>query len=243
MKQKILAVLMIIAVLLCFMPTMAFADQTPATEIEPDAKTLVQEKANDLSITKRVVTNSDGAYDLVLEAFATGTSQVTTVSKPLDIVLVLDVSGSMDETTTTRTYNAEDRKDYSYSSIRNSQIQYYYKDSNDQYYPVYADYDWHLFSSNEYYLYYRIGNRSYSIGEKVMNRNQTIYTGVLYTATNKTAKKLDSMKFAAKNFVNTVAADAAANNVDHKIAVVKFASNKSDAVGNDGAVALTENNR
>ena len=44
MKQKILAVLMIIAVLLCFMPTMAFADQTPATEIEPDAKTLVQEK-------------------------------------------------------------------------------------------------------------------------------------------------------------------------------------------------------
>ena len=169
----------------------------------------------------------------MLEAFATGTSQVTTVSKPLDIVLVLDVSGSMDETTTTRTYNAEDRKDYSYSSIRNSQIQYYYKDSNDQYYPVYADYDWHLFSSNEYYLYYRIGNRSYSIGEKVMNRNQTIYTGVLYTATNKTAKKLDSMKFAAKNFVNTVAADAAANNVDHKIAVVKFASNKSDAVGND----------
>ena len=234
MKQKILAVLMIIAVLLCFMPTMAFADQTPATEIEPDAKTLVQEKANDLSITKRVVTNSDGAYDLVLEAFATGTSQVTTVSKPLDIVLVLDVSGSMDETTTTRTYNAEDSKDYSYSSIRNSQIQYYYKDSNDQYYPVYADYDWHLFSSNEYYLYYRIGNRSYSIGEKVMNRNQTIYTGVLYTATNKTAKKLDSMKFAAKNFVNTVAADAAVNNVDHKIAVVKFAGTKSSTIGNDG---------
>lgn len=233
MKQKILAVLMIIAVLLCFMPTMAFADQTPATEIEPDAKTLVQEKANDLSITKRVVTNSDGAYDLVLEAFATGTSQVTTVSKPLDVVLVLDVSGSMDETTTTRTYNAEDSKDYSYSSIRNSQIQYYYKDSNDQYYPVYADYDWHLFDSNEYYLYYRIGNRSYSIGEKVMNRNQTIYTGVLYTATNKTAKKLDSMKFAAKNFVNTVAADAAANNVDHKIAVVKFAGKKSDQSGND----------
>ncbi len=30
MKQKILAVLMIIAVLLCFMPTMAFADGEPA---------------------------------------------------------------------------------------------------------------------------------------------------------------------------------------------------------------------
>ena len=118
MKQKISAVLMIIAVLLCFMPTMTFANQTSTTESEPDAKTLVQEKANDLSITKRVVTNSDGSYDLVLEAFATGTSQVTTVSKPLDIVLVLDVSGSMDETTTTRTYTAQDSKDYSYSSIK-----------------------------------------------------------------------------------------------------------------------------
>ena len=234
MKQKISAVLMIIAVLLCFMPTMTFANQTSTTESEPDAKTLVQEKANDLSITKRVVTNSDGSYDLVLEAFATGTSQVTTVSKPLDIVLVLDVSGSMDETTTTRTYTAQDSKDYSYSSIRNSRTQYYYKDSNEQYYPVYAGYDWHLFGSTEYYLYYQIGNRSYSIGKTVTGINQTIYTGVLYTATTKTAKKLDSMKSAAKNFVNTVAADAAVNNVDHKIAVVKFAGTKSSTIDNDG---------
>ena len=232
MKQKILAVLMIIAVLLCFMPTMAFADQTPATEIEPDAKTLVQEKANDLSITKGVVTNSDGSYDLVLEAFATGTSQVTTVSKPLDIVLVLDVSGSMDDNTTTRTYTAQASKGYSYHDIENARTQYYYKNSNDQYYPVYAGYKWHLFDSDEYYLYYRIGYRDYRIGT-VTDRNQPIYTGVLYTADTKTAKKLDSMKAAAKNFVNTVAADAAANNVYHKIAVVKFAGKKSDQSGND----------
>ena len=232
MKQKILAVLMIIAVLLCFMPTMAFADQTPATEIEPDAKTLVQEKANDLSITKGVVTNSDGSYDLVLEAFATGTSQVTTVSKPLDIVLVLDVSGSMDDNTTTRTYTAQASKGYSYHDIESARTQYYYKDSNDQYYPVYAGYKWHLFDSDEYYLYYRIGYRDYRIGT-VTDRNQPIYTGVLYTADTKTAKKLDSMKAAAKNFVNTVAADAAANNVDHKIAVVKCAGKKSDRSGND----------
>lgn len=74
--------------------------------------------------------------------------------------------------------------------------------------------------------------RDYRIGT-VTDRNQPIYTGVLYTADTKTAKKLDSMKAAAKNFVNTVAADAAANNVDHKIAVVKFAGKKSDQSGND----------
>lgn len=233
MKQKILAVLMIIAVLLCFMPTMAFADQTPVTEIEPDAKTMVQEKANDLSITKGVVTNSDGSYDLVLEAFATGTSQVTTVSKPLDIVLVLDVSGSMDDNTTTRTYTAQASKGYSYHDIESARTQYYYKDSNDQYYPVYAGYKWHLFDSDEYYLYYRIGYRDYRIGSTLTDPKQTIYTGVLYTADTKTAKKLASMKAAAKNFVNTVAADAEVNKVEHKIAVVKFAGNKSSEIGNN----------
>ena len=193
MKQKILAVLMIIAVLLCFMPTMAFAQNGAEGESTPDPKTWVQKNDNDLNITKSVVDNKDGTYDLVLEAFATGTSQVTTVSKPLDIVLVLDVSGSMNEETYTRIYTEQDSKDYSYRSIRNSQTQYYYKDNNDQYHPVYADYDWHMFRPNEYYLYYQSGYRSHRIGSTVTDRDQTIYTGVLYTADTRIAKKLNSM--------------------------------------------------
>lgn len=46
---------------------------------------------------KKVTPNEDGTYTLTLEAYATGSS-VTTVTEesvPLDIVLVLDVSGSM----------------------------------------------------------------------------------------------------------------------------------------------------
>ncbi len=236
MKQKILAVLMIIAVLLCFMPTMAFAQNGAEGESTPDPKTWVQKNDNDLNITKSVVDNEDGTYDLVLEAFATGTSQVTTVSKPLDIVLVLDVSGSMDKYTKTRTYTEQKSKGYSYNSIMYDWTQYYYKDDNGQYYPVYADYAWikhgRLDWSAEYYLYYRIGNRDYRIGSTATKDNQTIYTGVLYTTTIKEEKKLDSMKAAAKNFVNTVASDAAANKVDHRIAVVKFAGKKSTQIGN-----------
>ena len=228
MNKKWMSFLLVLCMVLCLVPTTAFAEN-----IETDAKTSVYAKANDLNITKRVSNNGDGTYDLVMEAFATGTSQVTTVSKPLDIVLVLDVSGSMDDSTTTRTYKAQDSRDYSYSSIDDSRTQYYYKDNNGQYYPVYADYDWHLFRSTEYYLYYRIGNRNYPIGNTVTSREQTIYTGVLYIATSTTAKKLDSMKNAAKNFVNTVASDAVATNVDHRISVVKFSGSKSERIGND----------
>lgn len=41
---------------------------------------------------------SDGTYWIKLEAFATGSATITSVSKPSDIILVLDYSSSMDET-------------------------------------------------------------------------------------------------------------------------------------------------
>lgn len=42
--------------------------------------------------------NEDGSYTITLETFATGTSTLVTTSKPVDVVLVLDYSGSMNQT-------------------------------------------------------------------------------------------------------------------------------------------------
>jgi len=53
---------------------------------------------NGLDLSKTVRANKDGTYTITLEAFTTGTVSTTTESVPLDIVLVLDQSGSMDET-------------------------------------------------------------------------------------------------------------------------------------------------
>lgn len=50
-----------------------------------------------LETSKTVVKNSDGTYTLRLEAYATGATYTTETSKPTDIVLVLDTSGSMDD--------------------------------------------------------------------------------------------------------------------------------------------------
>lgn len=52
---------------------------------------------NGLETSKSVVKNADGTYTLRLEAYATGATYTTETSKPTDIVLVLDTSGSMDE--------------------------------------------------------------------------------------------------------------------------------------------------
>ena len=50
---------------------------------------------NGLEMSKDVKDNGNGTYTVTLEAYTTGTVTVTQTTKPMDIVLVLDQSGSM----------------------------------------------------------------------------------------------------------------------------------------------------
>lgn len=50
-----------------------------------------------LVMSKTIKKTADGQFLLTLEAYATGSTTTTTSTKPMDIVLVLDVSGSMGE--------------------------------------------------------------------------------------------------------------------------------------------------
>lgn len=50
-----------------------------------------------LVMSKTIKEGENGQFLLTLEAYATGSTTTTTSTKPVDIVLVLDVSGSMDE--------------------------------------------------------------------------------------------------------------------------------------------------
>ena len=82
MKKKVFAVFMIVAMLLCFMPSMAFAGGSAEAD-------------NGAVLKKTAVQNNDGSVEITLKAY-TGSKTVTSVrSKPVDIVLVLDQSGSM----------------------------------------------------------------------------------------------------------------------------------------------------
>ena len=50
-----------------------------------------------LVMSKTIKKGENGQFLLTLEAYATGSTTTTTSTKPVDIVLVLDVSGSMKE--------------------------------------------------------------------------------------------------------------------------------------------------
>ena len=95
MKKKFLALVLTLAMVLSLVPVTALATNgTPTTDKATESVTTSQDGVN---ITKKVVTDTEGNHNLVMEAYVEGTTETTISTKPLDIVLVLDVSGSMDE--------------------------------------------------------------------------------------------------------------------------------------------------
>ncbi len=117
MKKRIFAAFMAALMIVSVLPMNIFAADsgTPAAQALP----AVMENANQsdgVVLRKAAVPHTengvpDGTIDIILEAYTTGEVHQTTTSVPTDIVLVLDVSGSMDDdetatTTTTTTYEA-----------------------------------------------------------------------------------------------------------------------------------------
>ena len=157
---------------------------------------------------------------LTLEAYATGSTTTTTSTAPVDIVLVLDVSGSMDKSIVSYTYTA--------AYEINSNGTYYYQDANGQYQQAYYCSDCSNWYTEEHYDHWIFG--SYHGGTRLTPKTSADSTGTqFYTRTESTAKKIDALKTAVNGFIDSVAAKSA----DSQIAIVKFAGDKRDIVGND----------
>ena len=80
MKRRLMAVLMACVMTLSLLPISALATENSGMEFTKDARD-----------------NRDGTYTISMEAWATGKTTTSTTTVPLDIALVLDVSGSMDD--------------------------------------------------------------------------------------------------------------------------------------------------
>ena len=169
---------------------------------------------------------------LTLEAYATGSTTTTTSTAPVDIVLVLDVSGSMDESIVS----------YTYTPVYeiNSDGTYYYQDANGQYQQAYyCDgeyyYSWRENGTNHTPGWYTENHQSWGqcqgeSGTRLTPKTSADSTGTqFYTRTQSTTKKIDALRSAVNGFIDSVAAKSA----DSQIAIVKFAGDKTNKVGND----------
>lgn len=203
----------------------------PATAFAADGTTGGTEPTGSMVLSKTAELQDDGTYTIDLEAYSTGSTTITETTEkvPLDIVLVLDQSGSMDEDMG-GAYTAQNSAGYSYSDINNSRTTYYYQTSDGNYYEVQAG-RYRSGRNYQYYLYYTVDYTTYYLSgtgvtttrpSNITDRYATIWTGVLYTRT--TISRLDALKTAANTFIQSVQEDAETNTLDHKIAVVGFAS-------------------
>lgn len=176
------------------------------------------------------------AYDpstglLTLEAYATGSTTTTTSTEPVDIILVLDVSGSMKD-------NISDEYDYHETYSISTSGTYYYKDTNGQYQQAYycdgKYWDWGTESHHTPGWYSEnhqnnLGNCRGETGTRLTPKSSSADTVGTQFYTYSKLTKMDALKTAVNGFIDSVAAKSA----DSQIAIVKFAGDKKNTVGND----------
>lgn len=224
-----------LAFLLCLLMVATLLPVMGASATEGDVS------ATGVELNKTLMLETDGTYTITLEAYATGQVTSTTVTEPVptDFVLVLDQSGSMADDITSYTYNEQTSPGYTYNSLKKQTL--YYKDG-DAYYRVQRDYytTWSkLSSTNHYYLYYKKdGNTYYLSGtgttmtrpSQYTSKSETIWTGVLYTRTETSTRKLDALISAVTNFAASIRDQKDPNNqpIDHRVAIVGFSSDGYD---------------
>ena len=239
MRKRLLAILLALTLIVSLMPVGAMAVEGPGTGDggEPSTSSKVETNSNGVYIEKYVEPNPDGSYTLTLEAWSTKTVTGSSPQK-LDIVLVLDVSGSMDaamETTTTEEYVPVTRRgekitEWNYYNLTGHE--YYYKDG-ENYYRVRVQEEGGRFSRTYSLWYYDSSAQQYKqIGKTVDNRGDTIYDDILYqvyTSTSSTSK-MESMQEAVKIFIDTVNTNAGEN---ARISIVKFAGESYSRIGDD----------
>lgn len=161
-----------------------------------------------LYTNKSVSANSDGTWDINLEAYTTGTVKTTTSGVPADLVLTIDTSGSMYFTMGTS---------YSYSQLDTTKPDFYYHLGTNNYYTDYRNAL--IYRYNQWYIYHANGSWT-----KLSDINQ-------YTQKDYYVIRMSALKEAASSFIDQVYSDATNTTehsgqiVNHRIAITSFASN------------------
>lgn len=185
---------------------------------------------NGLVMSKTIKEGENGQFLLTLEAYATGSTTTTTSTKPVDIVLVLDVSGSMKD-------SISDKYDHYETYSIDTDGTYYYKDNNGQYQQAYycdgEYYSWgwkshHTpgwYTKDHQHLWQCQGKSGMPLTPKTSSADTA---GTQFYTYSKLTK-MNALKTAVNSFIDGVAEKSP----DSKVAVVKFAGYKRDSDGND----------
>lgn len=201
---------MCICMIFTLLPFSAFADG------EETYKT--HSETNGVVMDKTVTHVSDDTYKVTLEQYVEGSVTPGTTT-PIDVVLVLDVSGSMDEGF------GEGDAAYveEYNPKQSSNYTYYIKDANGRYTGVSWCSKCEEFTDGCTWFFDHVAGNKYT---PMTSAEDIASDHVQFFSSN---TKITALKSAVNSFIDVIAED----NPTSKIAIVKFAGDKKDTVGND----------
>lgn len=192
------------------LPFSAFADGEETYKTHSETNGVVMDKT-----VKHV---SGDRYKVTLEQYVSGSVTPGTTT-PIDAVLVLDVSGSMDkgfgkgDAAYVEEYNPE----------KNSNYTYYIKDANGRYTGVSWCSKCKEFTDGCTWFFGHFAGNKYT---PKTSAEDTTPGRVQFFSSN---TKITALKSAVNGFIDAIAT----GNPDSKIAIVKFAGDKKDTVGNE----------
>lgn len=227
--SKLLAAMLAAAMSLTLLPTTAMAVEGSTREGE-----------GDLVLNKTATLTDNGTYTIDLEAYATGESVTIKTTKPTDVVLVLDVSGSMADNYTYVSGEAwVSVKDY----VRDTPSDAHHLCADGTYSPVTWTKEGTANSTVRYTCDRCKATRKWSV--PLWNRipgegDDDSWNLWRYTQTTTTKPRIEALQEAANAFIDGVAqknAELTDPEQLHRVAIVKFAD---DSYGEDNKNTFNE---
>ena len=228
--SKVLAAALAVVMLVGLVPNVALAAESRAAD---------ETGVEGLYLDKTATLEDDGTYTIQLEAFSTGKTMTVLKQTPTDIVLVLDVSGSMADDDSYTSGNAWTQVT---DKVWDTPNDAYHHCPDGSYSPITWTDSWVLNDKNILVHRYRYTCNNCKATRKwdspgYFDLIEVSWNLWRYTGVKTTEAKILTLQNAVKSFINGVAA----KNVgiteaeqQHRVAIVKFASEtKKDTIGND----------
>ena len=229
-----------LALMLAFVMTFTMMPATASAAGQSSSREGTEGGTEDpMHYDKTVTLEDDGTYTIRMETYATGTVTTSTNQKPTDIVLVLDVSGSMKKgdfpagesyVRFTRTTNSQ--------AFSNQNNLYVLLDDGETYAKVTVSRSQEGGIWDRYYRYtYSAAGMTTVTSDRANGTIPSPYNGRLYTLLSQDITRMEALQNAANAFVDATAEkNASIENVEqkHRISIVKFAGeNENTSTGND----------
>lgn len=190
-------------------------------------KSVFNEDVELLGGIESVIKKDDSDFLVGLSALSSTSNTITTTTsvQPLDIVLVLDVSGSMRNDITSTTYEPA-------YSINEGRTPTYYALQGDRYVAIVPKFNTTYFPFRQEFDHWELNGKTVS-PKKSADDPEGIQ---FYTQKITRTAKIDALKAAANGFIEATAeknAGIADASKQHRISIVKFAGDNNDSIGND----------